>query len=175
MAGISLTFSINFPGAEIWNELMTEFRADEPKLVNAMQTVADVTKETLREHINKDVYEKWTPSSYQRRGESGGIIDLSLVDPSVGSGEMTLYYAPSGDSEQWDNPLGGNALIGRIESGSGYEWYPHPGPRPFWKNFVNEMIDSKFASAYDEAMSAQFGSDYEGGTTVERESGDGEY
>lgn len=175
MAGVSLTFKMDFPQSEIWEELWAEFRKDEPKLQAAMQEVAAATLETLKEHIQKDVYDKWNPTTYVRRKESGGLIDFSHIDPSVGSGGMTVYYAPSGASEQWDNPLDSNGLIGRIESGSGYEWYRHPGPRPFWKNFVNDMVNEKFATAYDFAMSAQFGSDYEGGTVVERESGDGDY
>lgn len=175
MAGVSLTFNIDFPQSEIWKELMTEFQNEEPKLQAAMQEVADATLETLKEHIKKDVYDQWNPTEYVRRYESGGLIDFSPIHPNVGSGELTIRYQPDGSSSQWRDPASGDALIGRIESGNGYEWRRHPGPRPFWQNFVNEMIDSKFAAAYDLAMMAQFGSDYEGGTVVERQAGDGDY
>jgi len=171
--GVTITISVDFPEAEIKQEFLTELKKTEPMLEVAMSSVAAVAKGALQSHIQTDVYDKWNPTTYVR---TGAIIDMGTsVRQTVTSGEMTLRYLPDGSSEQWRNPTSGDELIGRIESGSGYEWRKHPGPRPFWKAFVDEMIDGTFAATFDASMSAQIGDDYEGGTVVTRESGDGDY
>lgn len=173
--GASLLFTLDFPASEIRNEFLNELKNTvTPALESAMNDVLAESKSILASHVQKDVYDKWTPSTYQRSGELKDIESTtrgSYADAQT----MRLEYEPSGESEQWQNPLNDNDLIRRIESGSGYEWYPHPGARPFWRNFVNEMIESGFASAFDNAMFFKFGSDYEGATSVERESVDGDY
>lgn len=171
--GITISFRVDYPEAEIKNEFGKALHETEPMITAALQSVAGAAKASLQSHIQTDVYDKFQPREYIR---TGAIINMGeAVRETVSSAEMTLRYLPDGSSDQWRNPVGGDALIERIESGSGYEWRRRPGPRPFWQAFVDEMIDSSFASTFDASMSAQFGADYEGGTVVEREAGDGEY
>lgn len=171
--GVVLKIDVVFPEEELRQEFVAELRNTEPQITSAMESVAAVAKSALQSHIQSDVYDKWNPTTYVR---TGAIINMGeSVRETVSSSEMTLRYLPDGSSDQWQNPVGGDALVARIESGSGYEWRRHPGPRPFWKSFVNEMVNGVFASEFDAAMAMQFGADYEGGTVVSRESGDGEY
>lgn len=171
--GITLSIKVEFNESELLQEY-ADWGATEvnPALRDANSAVAAIAKDSLRQHIQADVYDKWSPSVYRR---TGGIVDGSAIDATAGPALMVLEHFPSGESSQWEHPASNDALIARIENGSGYEWRKHPGPRPYWKNFVNEMIASGFANAFDAAMSARFGFDYEGGTVVERESGDGSY
>ena len=171
--GIRISFKVEYDESELKREIAAWSTSDmNPALEVANNAVAAAAKDSLRSHIQSDVYDKWNPTVYQR---TGGIIEGSAIEATVGPALMIIEHFPSGASEQWKHPVDDDALIGRIESGKGYEWAKHPGPRPYWKNFVNEMIDGVFASQFDAAMSAQFGAEYEGGTVVERESNDGEY
>lgn len=171
--GITLSFKVEFDENELKQEIANWGATDmNPALEAANNAVAATAKEALRKHIQTDVYDAWTPTEYRR---TGGLVDGGAIKSTPGPALMIIEHFPSGASEQWKYPVDDDALIGRIESGSGYEWRRHPGPRPYWKNFVNEMIDGVFASQFDAAMAAQFGAEYEGGTIVERESRDGEY
>ncbi|MBO5970699.1 MAG: hypothetical protein J6S14_19675 [Clostridia bacterium] len=180
----SLTFKIDWPDAEITQELEKAIADLAPVVQSAMEDVGADAKALLIEHIQADVYDKFDPHEYIRR-YGGGILDenamkipyaLAQSQGSMLRGLMTLRYSPDGSSSQWENPAGGDELIGRIESGSGYEWSRRPGPRPFWQKFVNELTDGQaFAHAFDNAMAMRLGADYEGSSVVVREAGDGEY
>lgn len=172
--GIRISIKVDFNESELRQEIGTALREIEPSITAASEAVGAAAKEALLSHLRSDVYAKWKPKTYHRRMEDGLLSD-SAIRISASSGLMELRYKPDGSSDQWRNPAHGDALIGRIESGSGYEWRRHPGARPFWKAFADEMIDTQMASVFDSTMSAQLGEMYEGGTTVERESGDGEY
>jgi len=178
MAGIELKItSVDFPMDELVKEIKEALMADEPKIEVAMKDVQIDARDALSKHIKRDIYDKWNPTEYERRYGNGGLSDLSqsIHEWPVSSGRMILEYTPSGQHPQWDYPKDGDAMISRIETGRGYEWARHPGPRPFWQNFVDEMVNSGFAEAFDAAMFRQFGADYEVGTVVERESSDGDY
>ena len=171
--GITLTFKVDFDENELNQEIATWRVTDmNPALADANSAVAANAKEALRGIIESEVYAKWTPKTYKR---TGGLVDGDAIKATPGPELMTIEHFPSGESEQWNRPVSDDALIARIESGSGYEWRRHPGPRTYWKKFVDEMINGAFASTFDAEMAAHFGFDYEGGTIVERESGDGEY
>lgn len=138
-------------------EVDAQMRGLAATLSIACDGIVSETKDRLKQHIQKDVYDQWDPTEYVRRGENGGLMDESemkfQVPPPAFRGKtfavgFRLDYRPWGDSEQWNQPLQGNALIGRIESGDGYEWKKHPGPRPFWHNFAEEMIEqNEFGNA----------------------------
>ena len=172
-AGITLSFKAEFDESELMHEIATWGALEmNPALETANNAVAAAAKDALRKHIQTDVYNAWTPKEYIR---TGGIIEGSAIESTAGPALMILEHFPSGASDQWESPASGDAMIARVESGGGYEWRRHPGPRPYWTNFVDEMINQVFASQFDAVMAAQLGADYEGGTVVERESGDGNY
>ena len=171
-AGVTLTIKVDFQADELNDEFRTELQNIEPRIGSAMAAVASAAKSSLKSHIQSDVYDKWSPTTYIR---TGGIISDGATETTASSSRMSLEYTPSGSSEQWEHPVSGSALVGRIESGSGYEWSRHPGARPFWQKFVDEMINGGMATAFDSAMYAELGDIYEGGTVVSRDSADGEY
>lgn len=68
----------------------------------------------------------------------------------------------------------GNELIRRIETGEGYDWN-YDRPRPFWSNFVNEMIEGgEFEDALVRALSFE-GFEASASGNVTRDSEDGVY
>lgn len=50
------------------------------------------------------------------------------------------------------NPVHGDALIKRIQTGKGYDWKCSPGERPFWDNFVEEENNHGFVSRFNTYM-----------------------
>lgn len=110
----------------------------------AMPTLKDDMESCLSEHIKSDVYDVFSPREYVRRGENGGLADIegsSFFD--VRQNGIRMVYMPSGESDQVESPLSGDELIGRIENKQpDYNWSRKPGKRPFFRNFVHEMITS---------------------------------
>ena len=70
----------------------------------------------------------------------------TTVSP-VGDNGIQMDYEPSGEVDPPDkygdqDYLNGDALIGRIEHlNPDYNWTHHPPARPFFENFVTEMVD----------------------------------
>lgn len=166
-------------------EVDAEMRGLTGVFLVALDGVISETKDRLKQHVQKDVYDQWTPTEYIRREKNGGIIDIDGSSRINGpypdtkgknfAAGFELRYMPGGESEQWREPASGNALIGRIESGTGYEWREHPGPRPFWTNFVNEMIEqNEFGDAVRREL-VMLGINVEGFPETVRGSGDGDY
>ena len=112
-------------------------------LKNAMFGLKDDIAVCLIEHIEKDVYGKWQPKDYIRRGTDGGLADIENSDFSIDPDSVKLTYLPSGETDQAEFPIHGDALIGRIERREpNYDWNGHqPGNRPFFTNFLGEMIE----------------------------------
>lgn len=182
--GISLHITEQWNGtleADLNKELETLGRGFASALVYAAPEV----KELLQKHIQRDVYDKWNPTEYQRRGFDGGIIDFEhngSIKPSESSISgnqidvaMKLRYKPDGVQEQWEVPANGDELIGRIESGTGYEWKKHPGPRPFWTNFTNELIEGGYLASYVFSGLTEAGIQVDGFPEAVRQPGDGDY
>lgn len=103
----------------------------------------DIMEDCLASHIEADVYSKYDPQDYIRRKGSGGLSDLNAYLKKGGSAdEARVEYTPSGASSQWENPVDGDELIRRIESKTPqYEWKKDMPARPFFQNFVSEMIE----------------------------------
>lgn len=124
-----------------------DLKAIESQIMAAMAAAMPELKkdmaDCLAEHVQGDVYEKFDPKTYVRRGEYGGLADIegsSLFD--VRQNGVRMIYLPSGESEQVEDPINGDALIGRIENRNpDYDWTRKPRKRPFFTRFLEEMIE----------------------------------
>ena len=100
----------------------------------AMQsTVADEVKLAIMESVQENVYDAYTPTSYKRRGTSGGLADPNMMDQTYDAATMTLEVRSSGKGAH-----GRKDVAEVVESGQGYTWKEseiakHPFPRPFHK------------------------------------------
>ena len=109
--------------------------------------------------------------SYDPRGEHCGTT--ADLDPD------SKYYDADNPKPLKPNPVHENDLIRRIETGEGYDWkvpkVVYKG-RPFWQNFVKEMIEGgQIAVAFRYDMISH-GVDVEMTyDEVEREPQDGDY
>nr|DAG00042.1 MAG TPA: hypothetical protein [Siphoviridae sp. ctBeL15] len=113
--------------------------------------LADDMRLCLQDHVEADVYDKFQPIEYVRRREDGGLADMSASatvysDERDGGMNLTLLYQPSGaldgEGESVDPHVDGDDLVDRIEKRDPeYNWTRKPPKRPFFSNFVQEMID----------------------------------
>ena len=98
----------------------------------AMQsTVADEVKLAIMESVQENVYDKYEPTQYKRRGVNGGLADPNMMDQTYDVGAMTLEIRSSGKGAH-----GRKDVAEIVESGQGYTWKKseiaqHPFPRPF--------------------------------------------
>ena len=165
-------------------------------LKETLQDVNADMQETLKKHIDADVYSHsvYVPKVYQRRSENSGLgtplndlkanVGFEFTEAQVhekGVGAQTRFqYLPTGEHvvRSWSG-TDGDALISRIEKKEPpYNWGNNKVPkRPFWKNTVDELIEGgAAASSFDRWMQIHGGVlEYEPGAVAEREPGDGEY
>ncbi len=116
------------------------------------KALADDMRLCLQDHVEADVYDKFQPAEYVRRREDGGLADMQASatvysDERDGGMNLTLLYQPSGaadgEGEPVDPHVDGDDLINRIEKKDPeYNWRRKPPKRPFFSNFVQEMVDS---------------------------------
>lgn len=185
-----------------------DFQAFQQKLGEQVQGAVAAMEAPLKDdlalHIEHDVYDAYTPKEYPRRRDNPDFgIPLIDMDANVtyynkGAG-FTFSYMPDGshsgttadlpiESDNYDayhaepikpNPVHGDKLIERIETGRGYDWKfkgKGPGKREFWQKFVNEEMDGRMAQHFANAMRAQGVEDLQiDWSDVVREEGDGAY
>ena len=132
-----------------------------PEIADAAESAMKESEEVLKRHIWEDVYSEsvYSPKVYERRSDNpslGTPLDnmaenVVLIKPTGGNagGQLQLtaklYYRPQGGHKvkKW-NTASYDALIGRIEKKSPAYTYDNGGipPRPFWQNFVKEMVEN---------------------------------
>lgn len=139
-----------------------DFDAVMKEIDNAVNYGLDIVKEdmknTLQVHIIEDVYEQYTPIIYLRRfdypeyGES--MSDGETMDGWIENGRLHFFYTFGGWHALYpDDPYypEGDKIIKTIQDGTKYPSYPwgvRINPRPFWDNFVADMIDKGMAEQY---------------------------
>lgn len=128
-------------------------------MFDALPKVMDDAKENLEQHIETDVYKAYSPKVYKRRSENEGLgtplnymesPNVKIISPAGGKvGDKLqvttkLYYNPTGNHsvKKWHG-VDYNELISRIEKKDpAYHWgNDDVPPRPFWQNFVTDMVD----------------------------------
>lgn len=132
--------------------VLEEYKKYKKDLLDATQgiletAVADLMRKNVVESAQVNVYDKYEPTEYQRRGDDGGVLDEDCYRTSTEHGydELTLRldalnygnsrYSSWGDhpSQGWDS----GKITNIIESGRGYHWtgskiyQMQPFPRPF--------------------------------------------
>ena len=166
---------------EDFKAFQTELAA---KVKASMDSVGTDMKNALREHIQKDVYDKYSPKEYERRSDNPGLgrplidMEANVTVNNRGAG-LSLIYSPTGEHENtaW-HTADGDALIGRIENKNPpyFAKAQRAVPRrPFWQEFVNEMTDQDQMAVYFIQAMREQGIEVEMGDGVEREAEDGAY
>ena len=175
---------------EFQNWFQTEIRS---KIAKGLASLRDDMRESLSQHVVKDVYRAYSPNEYERRGEAGGLQGQALNATSHADGSMDgtsyriyIQFSPDGNhprESEWAEdrvrPVHGDDLIGRIENWNPRYSYPPrhkrlPG-RPFWRNFVSEMVDDGMAEYFFARAMREQGEDVIEDGSIVREPGDGDY
>jgi hypothetical protein len=168
----------------------TELRG---RIAKGLMALRDNMRESLAQHVVKDVYNAYQPNMYERRGENGGLQQqaLNATSHADGSPDGTSYriyinFAPNGNhsmESDWAKegvyPVHGDDLIGRIENWNPRYSYPprhkRLPSRPFWRNFVSEMVDDGMAEYFFASAMREQGDDVIEDGAIFREPGDGDY
>lgn len=127
--------------------LKTELQA---ALSSTLDDVGLDMREALARHLETDVYAAsvYTPKVYERRMGNGGLMASAEKARIYNSGTyVAVEFKPDGlhKNPEWSSDIAPDDLIGRIERHNPeYNWLPKKKKlpnRPFWQNFVNEMVD----------------------------------
>lgn len=150
---------IKIEGVEsLAKEFTDEFMPRVDKAITAgLKAVANDMTASLREHIQTDVYDAYTPDDYVRRGKHvGGMLDednFPDVESAVKGNTLTYFYSFKPKPSSWysgrddyEEYADGDDSIRAIQTGKGY---PTVGDlyengelvkRPFWTNFVTDYF-----------------------------------
>ncbi len=132
--------------------VLEEYRKYKKDLLDATQgvletAIADLMKKNVSESVQVNVYAKYTPTMYERRGDDGGLSDEDCYRTSTEQGYSTvtlrlenLAYGNARYASWGRRPSQGidpGKITNIIESGNGYHWtgsriyQMQPFPRPF--------------------------------------------
>ena len=87
----------------------------------------------------------------------GVCLSVLISALAVGGMNLTLLYHPSGATDGNGEPINphvdGDDLVNRIEKNDpAYNWGRRPKNRPFFRNFVEEMLDGRAEETLVRAM-----------------------
>lgn len=66
--------------------------------------IASTVKERLKTHVQKDVYSTYSPVEYERREESGGLVDDKNLKHKVRDRTLYVYEEAPIDGPRLDAP-----------------------------------------------------------------------
>jgi len=122
----------------------------------AQDEVSKEIKNTMKKHIESDVYNKYTPTYYDRRRENDGLLDESNINVNVkdnGNGVSIVTTNETTGNEAYSTAnLVGEYIVETIETGEGYNWKRHPEARPFIENTVKELQDGALEKALKDGL-----------------------
>ena len=130
----------------------------ELELSNQLKTIGDILIDDVREHIDSDVYAKYTPDdpTYQRTENLKRAVTKTPITKTTNGISMDVYVddniAQSHHMYDSKNQLEPYAEI--VETGEGYDFnhpYGYNRPRPFMKNTIEKNSDS-IAKLIDKAV-----------------------
>lgn len=117
-----------------------------------------------KEHIQKDVYDKYNPIDYVRRGENGGLLDENNIKKYLNTRSLSIIIVnetpPNDDPNSYSTPEAvttNKNLPELVEYGNNYKGYKYDFPnkgafmkdRPFTTNTIEEL---KLTKSHIEAM-----------------------
>ena len=181
---MGVDFDIKVEAQGDFNQIAKEVEKDlqrqlyESTVAKVHDAVVSESREVLQRHIRDDVYGMYQPQGelhYIRRSDKTGL-GTSLLESadekhaksifqlkSGGVWESGIRYEPTGEHAnfEWSDPdLEPDRLIGRIEKKDPpYNFEPKKRKvpkRPFWQNFVEEMIEGgQFAQTVEKILKEQ--------------------
>ena len=105
----------------------------------------DVIKEKIKEHLETDVYAKYTPYVYQRRKEDGGLLDpdnIEIKPINNSSLDTTISVKNIAEYNGYPDNQFYETLAERIEYGIPRGRVPYKKPRPFMQETYEDLKKS---------------------------------
>ena len=130
----------------------------EQELSSQLKIIGDVLIDDVREHIDLDVYDKYTPSDpmYERTYNLKRAVKKSPINKDLNGISIDVYVddnvAQSHHMYDSNNPL--ESYAGIVETGEGYDFqypYGYNRPRSFMKNTIENNADN-IANLIDKAV-----------------------
>jgi hypothetical protein len=121
------------------------------------QDVAPEVIETMKEHIQTDVYDAYSPTAYVRRREDGGLLDDDNFSAEMVSEDTLKVKNTTTDSENKYKDI-----VPIIEYGVGYTWeksriyQSQPYPRPFVRNTRQELKEGRLKEIIAKSLKKRF-------------------
>lgn len=133
-----------------------DFEAFTPRINRAvsagLNAVSSDMSASLKKHIELDVYAAYDPKDYLRRSDNPSYGTPLNSDENIGAtvvdNTLIFGYVPTGEHSLYDEEIDNDELIRVISLAEGYQWFVKKRkipPRPFWDNFLAEMIYGKQA------------------------------
>lgn len=133
-----------------------DFEALTPRINRAvsagLNAVSSDMMAALKNHIELDVYAAYDPKDYLRRSDNPQYGTPLNSNDNIGAvvvdNTLIFGYAPTGEHALYDEEINDDELIRVISLAEGYQWDVGKRkipPRPFWHNFLSEMIYGKQA------------------------------
>ena len=104
-----------------------------------------VIKDTMKEHLETDVYAKYTPYVYQRRKEDGGLLDpdnIEIKPVNNNSLDTTISVKETAEYNGYPDNQFYETLAERIEYGIPNGRLPYKKPRPFMQETYEDLKKS---------------------------------
>ena len=132
-------------------------RVDKAVEAGLMHVASDM-RASLKEHVQKEVYDKYKPKAYIR---TGAMADDSSIDTDLRSGNrliLTYSFPTESDKPYYEDS---DDVIRVIQEGTAYGtylWDVHRTipARPFWNDFVGEqLVEGQAQASFVEGMNAK--------------------
>lgn len=122
------------------------------KIKNALQSeVAETSRQTMKNHLETDVYSQYTPTTYERKYSDGGLLDDNNIQTTMVN-ETTLKIENIRRDEKT-----GRLVAPIIEHGIGY-WGGLDaiiGERPFVRETSKELANGKAKNSLKQGLVRQ--------------------
>lgn len=125
------------------------------KKVNATleDNVFKAVKEVYLEHIESDVYDKYTPKIYERRHQSGGLADEHNITGKMVEGTLEVMNIGMPNDSLFGKEFNSSYLTqfaswiengdaGKVFGGD-FSGEPWANPRPFTENTIKDLKQNK--------------------------------
>jgi hypothetical protein len=117
-------------------------------------------KDTMKKHIQADVYDQYDPTEYDRRYDStGGFLSDDSIDIDINSNgnniNITATDIATGNENYITADAIGQSIIGIIETGKGYTWKHSPGERPFLEKTKEDLENGVLEKSLKDGLKAR--------------------
>jgi hypothetical protein len=122
------------------DDLLNNMERDIKNIMSINGEMARQAKTDMRQHVLDDVYETYSPDYYERRGDSGGLSDISNIKIDTIQNISMVGIILKNITK---NDKNGRWIVEFVEYGSGYTYWKNAFARPFNEKMQEEYDKGK--------------------------------